>query len=183
VDATLDVVTYVAFFRNLNQGQRNSPTGAALVDAFVRLGATNVAAFQTNGTVTFNSTHPEQCVVQTIEILAAGSPWKDVAFVRSLESLAAIVDGVEIDSDVDPRRGELSFFDESVSVVDRLPITGRRCQILSGGVGFAVAMNERADESNATPTLERAIGTPVTSRGVPTLRRLLHRLGERDGSS
>ena len=182
-DTTLDCVTYVAFFRNLNQGQRNSPTGAALVEAFVRLGATDVVAFQANGTVTFNATHPEECVMETIGILASESPWRDVAFVRSAQSLAAIVNGIEIDNDVDPRCGELSFFDESVSVVGRLPIVGRRCKILDGGAGYAVAINERANESNATPTLERAIGSPVTSRGIPTLRRLLLHLGEREGTS
>jgi uncharacterized protein (DUF1697 family) len=171
-------VTNVAFFRNLNQGQRNSPTGAALVEGFVRCGAIDVATFQGNGTVTFHATHPERCVADVIEILAAESPWRDVAFVRSLHWLAAIVNGVETHMDIDPRCGELSFFDESASVGDRLPIEGKRCHVVSGGAGFVFTVNERPDESNATPTIERIIHGPATSRGMPTLVRLVRKSGE-----
>ena len=73
-------------------------------------------------------------------------------------------------------RSELSLFDESVSPADSLPLTGNRCTVVSGGPGFAVTENQRANESNATPTLERALGIPVTSRGLPTLSRLVARL-------
>ncbi len=47
----------VAFFRNLNLGQRrsNSPTSGVLVEAFTTAGATWVANFQTNGTVVFDA--------------------------------------------------------------------------------------------------------------------------------
>lgn len=43
----------VAFFRNLNLGQRRNPTRVQLTDAFAALGATAVLSFRTNGTVVF----------------------------------------------------------------------------------------------------------------------------------
>jgi hypothetical protein len=43
-------VQYVAFFRNLNQGQLGPPRTVDLLDAFAFAGARDVASFQSNGT-------------------------------------------------------------------------------------------------------------------------------------
>jgi uncharacterized protein (DUF1697 family) len=182
VVGSLYSVTYVAFFRNLNQGQRNSPTGAALIEAFVRCGATDVATFQGNGTVTFRADHAPKCAEGTAEILRSESPWHDVVFVRRLEWATGLVKELGLAPAIDPRFSEVSLFNETSSVAGLLPIAGRRCWVTHGGSGYAVTVNERLDESNATPTLERATGEPVTSRGLLTLQRLVRRFDrDRDG--
>ena len=166
----------VAFFRNLNQGQRGSPSSVQLVEAFELAGAREVIPFQSNGTVLFDAADPDACARAVIDRLATASPWSDVAFVRSTEWLSAFV--LEPATDASTfARAELSLFDESVSPVDSLPLVGKRCTVVSGGRGFAVTENDRDNESNATPTLERALGVAVTSRGLLTLSRLVERLG------
>ncbi|MES1212573.1 MAG: DUF1697 domain-containing protein [Leifsonia sp.] len=162
----------VAFLRNLNQGQRGSPSSAHLVEAFELAGAQGVATFQSNGTVLFDAPDPDVCAASAVDHLAVTSPWSDAAFVRSTEWLVALVAGVGSDETAF-RRSELSLFDESLSPLGSLPIAGKRCTVVSGGPGFALTENERDNESNATPTLERALGTAVTSRGLPTLSRLV----------
>ena len=54
----------------------------------------------------------------------------------------------------------------------------RRCVLLDTGVGWVVSLNARCRESNATPVLERLTGAPATSRGLPTLIRLVASLAE-----
>jgi uncharacterized protein (DUF1697 family) len=166
---------HVAFFRNLNQGQRGSPSTTQLVAAFERAGATGAMPFQSNGTVLFDAPGPDESANETIELLAAESPWRDVAFVRSAEWLLGLVTDLARD---EPKlsRTELSLFDISVSPVDRLPLAGHRCTVVSGGPGYDITENDRDRESNATPTLQRALGLRVTSRGLPTLTRLVEQL-------
>ncbi|HEY1529994.1 MAG TPA: DUF1697 domain-containing protein [Galbitalea sp.] len=64
---------HIAFFRNLNQGQRNSPITSQLVDAFTASGATAVRAFQTNGTVIFDAADPTAAVHAVVERVAGVS--------------------------------------------------------------------------------------------------------------
>ena len=165
----------VAFFRNLNQGQRGSPSSTQLLEAFVMAGALDVTPFQTNGSVIFNAPDPDSCTRTVVDRLVATSQWDDVAFARSAEWLSAFVVALGIDAPTFAR-AELSLFDESASPVGSLPLTGTRCVVVSGGQGFALTQNDRDNESNATPTLERSLGIPVTSRGLPTLSRLAERL-------
>ena len=47
--------TSVAFFRNLNVGQRRSPTRDQLLDAFTAERAVDVLSHQSNGTVAFSA--------------------------------------------------------------------------------------------------------------------------------
>ena len=175
---TLDDVTSVAFFRNLNQGQRGSSSRLALLDAFTRSGASYAETFQVNGTVAFSADDPARCAEQVAEALAIASPWRDVVFVRQLDRVAEILLQVALEPTVDPGYLEVSFFDEEHSVADLLPIAGRRCEVIRGGTGFAITLNEQSNESHATPTVERALATRVTSRGLPTLRRLVARFGQ-----
>jgi uncharacterized protein (DUF1697 family) len=163
---------HVALLRSLNQGQNGSPSSSALVEAFERAGAMDVSLFQGNGTVLFHASRPHECADAAARLLAESSPWHDVVRVRGLEWVIHRVAEMEALRAPDPRCVELSLFEEGVDAASRLPIAGRRCQVVAGGPGFAVTVNERADESNATPTLERALGVRATSRGLPTLQRL-----------
>jgi uncharacterized protein (DUF1697 family) len=161
---------YVAFLRNLNQGQAASPTSAALIASFERIGASEVETFRSNGTVAFTSSNTAGFEVSVAEFLSEGSRWSDAVFVRSLDWVSTIVAMLERNEE---RHTEVSVFGEAF--VPTLPLLGRRCRVERGGAGFAVTVNERAEESNATSTLERAMGTPVTSRGLSTMRRLVGR--------
>jgi uncharacterized protein (DUF1697 family) len=163
---------HVAFLRNLNQGQKGSPSSAALVDAFERAGAVDVALIQGNGTVLFDASSPRECADAAARVLAESSPWHDVVRLRGLEWIVRVVAEMEGLPVPDPRCVELSLFEEGANPPTALPIDGRRCRVVAGGAGYAITVNERANESNATPTLERALGVAVTSRGLPTLRRL-----------
>jgi uncharacterized protein (DUF1697 family) len=168
-------VLSVAFFRNLNQGQRNSPSTSQLIAAFEGIGARSVVPFQSNGTVVFDAPDPQECTNAAVERLAADSRWDDVAFVRDRDWLAALL-ATQPTGEPESGRTELSLFDPTCSLAGGLPLRGTRCTVVSYGPGFAITVNERDRESNATATLERALGTPVTSRGMPTLSRLVERL-------
>jgi uncharacterized protein (DUF1697 family) len=165
----------VAFFRNLNQGQRGSPSRAQFVEAFAESGAIRATPFQSNGTMLLDAQNPTASTQSAIAWLTARSGWSDAAFVRSVDWLTGVLAAVPIEAST-ATRIELSLFDESSSAVHLLPLTGTRCTVFSGGPGFAVTENERDNESNATPTLERALGVAVTSRGFPTLSRVVERL-------
>lgn len=164
---------HVAFLRNLNQGQKSNPSSAALVDAFERSGGVDVALLQGNGTVLFDAAHPDECADAAARLLAESSPWRDVVEVRGLEWIVRVVAEMENLPAPDPRCVELSLFAGGVDAASTLPIDGRRCRVIAGGSGYAITVNERADESNATPTLERALEIAVTSRGLLTLRRIV----------
>lgn len=116
----------VAFFRNLNLGQRrsHSPTRPELLAAFARAGATDPTSFQVNGTVVFESaTDPQALAERVVQLLGPVCGYDDAVLVRP------------------------------------------------GPVGA------RTRTSGATWVLERLLGVPVTSRGVPTMVRLAAKLG------
>ena len=63
---------HVAFFRNLNLGQRrsHSPTRPELLDAFERAGATSAVNFQVNGTIVFETMGDAQALAdETVRLL------------------------------------------------------------------------------------------------------------------
>ncbi|MBB5632576.1 hypothetical protein BKA04_000799 [Cryobacterium mesophilum] len=165
----------VAFFRNLNQGQRRSPSSVILERAFVNEGATDVLLVQGNGTVVFSAEDVAVCIRDAAMTVRAASDWDDVVFVRPVDWLAELVRGLDSDVPISANT-ELSLFDEAVAVAGSIPLPGRRCTIIRGGPGYAVCLNDRERESNGTPTLERMLDVRVTSRGLPTLRRLIRRL-------
>ncbi|MCW3493121.1 DUF1697 domain-containing protein [Microbacterium sp. SSM24] len=53
---------FVAFFRNVNQGQRGHPTTADLLGALADAGFTEAVTFQSNGTVVFSDAAPSSAV-------------------------------------------------------------------------------------------------------------------------
>jgi len=155
-------MTSVAFFRNLNQGQRGNPTTAALLEALGAAGARDLRPVRGNGTVLFTSADPEATAAAARASLA---PWDDVVFVRESAWLAELL-GAAMPDD----RTEITLFDPSVTAP---PQRGKRCEIVSSGPGYAVVLNDSARQSDGTPTVERMLGVPATSRGVPTLRRVV----------
>lgn len=161
------MIAAVAFLRNLNQGQRGNPTTAQLVVAFGAAGASQVRPVRGNGTVVLSAADPQACTDAAVSALAASSPWHDVGFALDVEVLAGALVAVPEDD----ARWEFSAL--GAGPLPTPPLVGRRCEVVAAGPGWAVSRNERDRESFATPTLERALGRPVTSRGVATVRRAL----------
>jgi uncharacterized protein (DUF1697 family) len=165
---------HVAFFRNLNLGQRGSPTKAQLIEAFADAGATEVESFQVNGTVAFTSTSPAGTRDRACAWLTRRTAWSDVAPVRSrawLVDLAARLSGVE-------ENAEVAFFDIRRDFPEPFPwrpATGR-LTVVAADRRHAIAVNDEERRSFATPTLERLLGVPVTSRGAGTILRLAARM-------
>ena len=161
---------HVAFFRNLNQGQRNNPTSEQVAAAMSAAGASSIRLVRSNGTVVFEVADVRDatgCADAAAAALAAVSGWSDLVFVRPIEWVAEILTFVNAAED-DPRQLELTVFDETLTP-DR-PLTGPRCAVVQSGPGFAIILNEFPRESHGTPTLERALGTKATSRGLATVR-------------
>ncbi len=165
---------HVAFFRNLNLGQRGSPTKAQMLAAFSDAGARDVESFQVNGTVMFSTSSPARTRDRACSWLIRHTDWCDVALVRPRTWVLELTDRLE------PVEGnaEVSFFDvrrEFPHPMPWRPDTGR-LTVVAADRRHAIAVNDEERRSYATPTLERLLGTPVTSRGAGTVRRLADRL-------
>jgi hypothetical protein len=160
---------WVAFFRNLNQGQRGSPSSQALADALRDAGADRVTLVRGNGTAVFTADDP---VATAQRAAGALSPWADRVFVRDWVWLKQLVGGIDVALD---GRTEVTLFDD-VELNEAIPIRGTGCTIVAAGEGFALVENDEERRSNGTPTVERLLGAPATSRGISTLRRVVPHL-------
>ncbi len=154
----------VAFLRNLNHGQGGAPGGGDLVAAFVAAGASGVRTVRGNGTVVLDAADPQRCTDDAVAALHAASVWTDIGVALAADVLAAALRSAPDDDG----RWELSAFAAEAHV--EVPLAGRRCTVTAAGPGWALTRNERDRESNATPTLERVLRRPVTSRAVATVR-------------
>jgi uncharacterized protein (DUF1697 family) len=173
-------VRVVAFFRNVNQGQRGHPATSDLLAAFADAGCDDAVTFQSNGTVVFPDAAADRAV-QTAhavqDALAARAGVEREIFVMPLDQVAELVEAHAREPDAARREltlhggGILDLSDASVA----REAARRRCRRVAAGPGWTIAINERDRESNATPTVERLTSGPATSRGLPTLIRLVDR--------
>jgi hypothetical protein len=173
-----DVSRSVAFFRNLNLGQRrsHSPTRLELLDAFARAGATSATSFQVNGTVIF-SCHStgdgdDQALAdEAVRLLTPVCGYDDAVIVRPAEWIL----GLELDTGPS---AEVSFFDGPDPFPEPLPwlVPGAGLTVVRADSRHAISLDDVEKTSGATWVLERRLGTAVTSRGVPTVLRLQERL-------
>ena len=166
--------TSVAFFRNLNVGQRRSPTRDQLLDAFAAEGATDVLSHQSNGTVAFSAPGDGQDLADAVASrLPSVCEWSDVVLVRSEEWLA------DLDLDALPDGCELTLFDGPSPFPEPLPWDPGRgdVTVLAADHLHAIVQNHVDRRSNGTPVIEWRLGVRATSRGVGTVHRLLERLG------
>ena len=152
-------MSQVAFFRNLNQGQRNSPSSAQLLEAFA---GAEPRLVRGNGTVLF--TGAPAVLAVAVAYLVEHTGWDDVAFAREAGWLAGLLDRI----DEPEGRTELTLFDEGRQLV--LPVAGARCAVIRAGAGYAVTVNATEGISDATPTVEKVLGVRATSRGLSTIR-------------
>ena len=164
----------VAFFRNLNLGQcrSRSPTRPELLEAFERAGAKSATSFQVNGTVFFEADgDPQGLANRAVELLTPVCGYDDAVLVRAVPWVLGL------DLEVIVANAEVSFFD-APSFPEPLPWTPEQggSTVVRGDGRHAVSVNDLERTSGATWALERLLGVPVTSRGVPTMRRLAAKL-------
>jgi hypothetical protein len=178
-----DVSRSVAFFRNLNLGQRrsHSPTRPELLDAFARAGATSATNFQVNGTIIFacNSTgagNPQALADEAVRLLTPVCGYDDAVIVRPADWI------LSLELETGPS-AEVSFFDGPDPFPEPLPwlVPGAGLTVIRADSRHALSLNDIEKTSGATWALERRLGMPVTSRGVPTVLRLQARLRTIDG--
>lgn len=165
---------HVAFVRNLNQGQRGHVSTADLVAAFLDAGCHDPVPFQSNGTVVFGG--DPALAHDAMDALAARTGVEREVFTRALDELRDIA--TRHGDAPDSGRRELTLHGGHALVLDAQTeheAARRRCRVLDSGSGWVVTLNERDRESNATPVIERLTGHPATSRGLPTLSRLIAR--------
>ncbi len=165
---------HVAFFRNLNLGQRGSPTRDQLLAAFEQAGAIEVSSFQVNGTVVFRASAPVGTIRSVRSSLEHHTGWHDVAPVRSVGWVADLVDTTREVGD----HAEVSLYDAGSDFPAPLPWRpeGGRLTVVRADRRHAVSINDLARTSYATPTLEALLRLRVTSRGLSTMQRLAERL-------
>lgn len=169
----------VAFMRNVNQGQRGHPSTADIVAGFADAGCPEVQTFQSNGTILFDSAEPAAVVASAEEAIAVRSGHEREILWIPLADLVAVVD--EHGETPDPRRHEFTLHrGGTVDAQDpealRLTALGN-CSIVDACPGWALVRNDVDGQGNATPVLERLTGDRATSRGLPTLLRLVARFG------
>lgn len=161
----------------MNQGQAGHPSTDDVLQAFEVSGAREPWTFQSNGTVVFDSDDPDAVVDGAVLAVAARSGVEREAFWISFPELERVVAVHE--SAPDAVRRELTLhggglIDLSSDRVVR-EAAHRGCVMVDAGHGWVVSANERDRESNATPVVERLTGGLASSRGIPTLRRLVDR--------
>lgn len=170
----------VAFLRNVNQGQRGHPSTADILAGFADAGCRDAVPFQSNGTIVFESEDPAAVIEKVVPSIAARTGLERDAFWIPFDALVAVVDAHA--PTPDPHRHEFTLHgDDRIDRADPDVIreaAHRRCEIVATGPGWALTRNERDGDGNATPVIERLTGGRATSRGLPTLVRLVDRFAE-----
>ncbi|GAA1467237.1 DUF1697 domain-containing protein [Microbacterium thalassium] len=170
---------HIAFFRNLNQGQRGHPRTADLIAAFAAAGVGDAVPVRSNGTVVFDADDPVGVLADVAAELGVRGLFDDVILTRPLAFVEEVVG--RYGALADAGRWELTLFDAAGSPADEAAVDAqarrRRCEVVARGPGWAVVRNDADRQSNGTPALEAVLGVPATSRGLPTLTRIVERFG------
>ena len=169
--------SHLVLFRNVNQGQRGQPSTSDLLDALADAGCAGAVAFQSNGTVVVDGAEPERVLVDAASSLTARTGVDQEVLIIPFDQVVTLVETHALSADAVHR--ELTLHRAGVIDVDDPAVVAeaarRRCRIVESGPGWAISTNERDRESNATPAVERITAGPATSRGLPTLVRLVDR--------
>ena len=168
---------FVAFLRNVNQGQHGQPTTDDIRGAFEDAGCRDIRTFQSNGTVLFDSDDPADTVQIAETALAGRSGHAREIFWISLERLADVAASVAgVDT---PGLYEVTLHSGGDIAAHRSGVAEqarrRRCTVVASGDGWALVRNDVAQQGNATPLIEAATGARASSRGLPTVIRLIDR--------
>jgi uncharacterized protein (DUF1697 family) len=171
---------HVAFLRNVNQGQRGHPSTDDIRAAFSDAGCPDAVPFQSNGTILFDADDAAAVMETVVASITARSGLERDAFAVPFAELATVVE--THGTTLDPRRFEFTLHHGgTVDVGDPAVIqhaSQHRCELVDAGPGWALVRNQREGEGNATPVIQRLTGGPASSRGLPTLVRLVDRFAD-----
>ncbi|MGI8643064.1 MAG: DUF1697 domain-containing protein [Thermomicrobiales bacterium] len=176
---------FVAFYRNMNLGHRGSPSRLQLEAAIERAGGKGARSFQTNGTVGFiaSAGAANQVVAEAGKQLANEVGYNDAVFVRSLDSVAEILEGNRFGGFADDRtyRETVTFFDGGKKLNLELPWTCPKgnVDIIELHEAFALSVIRKSGSTVGNPTseLEPRLGVPATTRTLGTIERLVKTIG------
>lgn len=177
--------THAVFYRNMNLGHRGSPVRAVLEQSLRDGGAAAVRSFQTNGTVLLDlggeGTHADAgaVVAAAAPLLADRAGYAGTGFVRSLDDVAAALDGDPFALTRDERT-----YRETVTLVDggqplpvELPWTDPRDLLdlvaVRPGVVLGVVRGGPGAGGDPNAAVERFTGGVATTRTLGTVQRLL----------
>ena len=169
----------VALLRNVNQGQRGHPSTIDILAGFADAGCPDAITFRSNGTVLFESRSPRKVLDAATQAIAARSGvGRDIFWVP----FDTVVSVVEAHGGADePRRREFTLHGGGTIDLEDPDVEAEadrnRCRIVDAGSGWALVRNDVEGEGHATPLLESLTSGPATSRGLPTLVRLIDRFG------
>lgn len=166
----------LAFFRNLNLGQAGTPRSRDLVEMFHAGGAEVARSIRTNGTVALRADDPRRVVGAVRDTLAARSAWDDVVVVRDESWCLALGERLA----GCPPTTEVACYDADSDFPHPLPWRPElgRLTVEHADRCHAICVNDVPRTSYATPTLERLLDLPVTSRGAETVLRAVRALAE-----
>jgi hypothetical protein len=121
----------------------------------------------------FSADAPQEVADEAASRLVEVCGWDDVVLVRPLAWLAGL--GLEEVAG----NAEVTVYDGPAEFPEPLPWEPPHGEVtvVSADARHAVVVNHRERRSNGTPVIERRLGVPATSRGIPTLLRLLARHG------
>lgn len=165
--------------RNVNQGQRGHPSTDDILAGFADAGCPDVVTFRSNGTILFDSRSPRKTVDTAAAAIASrsGHP-RDILWIP-LKEVRAVVE--KHGGTSEPRRFEFTV--HGAGPIDRedpevaAEAERNRCEIVDTGARWVLVRNSIPGEGHATPTVERITGRRATSRGLPTMVRLVERFG------
>ena len=168
---------YVAFLRNVTLARGAHPTPAPLGAAARAAGSHPATPFQSNGTVVFEADDPAPVADTVFATVAERTGLERDVFWIPLDTIDEVVAAHA--ASVEPRGVEFTLhrggtIDPSAAAV-RDETARNRCAIVDSGPGWALVRNDVAGEGHATPTVERITGGHASSRGFPTLVRLVAR--------
>jgi uncharacterized protein (DUF1697 family) len=167
----------VALMRNVNQGQRGHPATADILNGFADAGCPDAQTFQSNGTIVFDSDAPSAVVEQAADAIAMRSGYDREILWIPLSELAAAVD--QHGGTPEPGRFEFTLYSGANIDPHDARVMSRarehRCSIVDAGKGWALVRNQVEGEGHGTPVLESLTGRRATSRGLPTVLRLVAR--------
>ena len=173
----------VAFFRNLNLGQRLAPSRDALEYAFLDAGGTSASSFQTNGTVVFEAKSVRSGLKITrlvSEQLEGANGFAEPVFVRSWDYLTSLVARQPFAADKDPSVHvySVTFLHGEADLGIELPRQTPRgdVRVVEYTESEMLCASYKTGASTAgSPNVmaEKVFGLPATTRVWSTLERLV----------
>lgn len=171
---------YVALFRNLNLGQKGSPSSNELLEAFD--GPDSAANFQTNGTVVFESTDLES-TKNIVKTRLANSGFLQSFSVLTFEEMAEFsAQAPQVDPAENVYHVMASFFEAPEEPTLTLPLRSKNNLVevrsISRNHAWSLIWKPKSSVGNVTGLLEEHLGVPVTSRTANTVERLVKKFSD-----